>query len=65
MKKYEKREYNGISLVTSIEDKETAYLVKKFLDIGIQIRHADRLPPIDFTLSDKEMIATVEKLMCL
>ena len=37
------------------------YLVKKFLNIGVQIRHVNNMPPIDFALSDKEIIATTEK----
>ena len=38
-----------------------ADLIKKFLDIGVQIRHVNNMPPIDFAVSDKEMIATTEK----
>ena len=39
----------------------TVDLIKKFLDIGVQIRHVSNMPPIDFAVSDKEMIATTEK----
>ena len=59
---YRKGEHAGIRLVTSVTDKESAVLVKKFLDIGVQIRHVNNMPPIDFALSDKEMIATIEKV---
>jgi len=61
MNKYEKAEHNGIKLVTTIEDKDSAELVRKFLDIGVQIRHVTNMPPIDFALSNTTIIATVEK----
>jgi signal transduction histidine kinase len=59
--KYKKKEHKGIRMVTSITDKDNANLIKKFLEIGVQVRHAKNMPPIDFAVSDKEMIATIEK----
>jgi signal transduction histidine kinase len=59
--KYKNGEHNGIKLVTAIVDKDAAGLVKKFLDIGVQIRHTNNMPPIDFAVSDKEIVATTEK----
>jgi signal transduction histidine kinase len=59
--KYKKGEHKGIKLVTTIVDKDAADLVKKFLDIGVQIRHVNNMPPIDFAVSDKEIVATTEK----
>src|ERR687888_131883 len=61
MDKYKKGEHKGIKLATTVIDKDTADLVKKFLDIGIQIKHVNNMPPIDFAVSDKEMIATLER----
>ena len=61
MTNYKNGEHKGIKLVTTIVDKESADLIKKFLDIGVQIRHINNMPPIDFAVSDKEMIATTEK----
>ena len=61
MDKYKKGEHNGIKLATTIVDKDAADLVKKFLDIGIQVKHINNMPPIDFAVSDKEMIATLER----
>jgi signal transduction histidine kinase len=61
MNKYKQREHKGIKLLTTIGDKDAADLVKKFLNIGVQIRHVNNMPPIDFALSDKEIIATTEK----
>jgi signal transduction histidine kinase len=60
MEKRERREHNGIRVVTTI-DKDTKDLIKTFLGIGVEIRHAQNMPPIDFAVSDKEMIATIEK----
>ena len=62
MDKYKKGEHKEIKLVTTIVDKDSADLVKKFLNIGVQIRHVNNMPPIDFAVSDKEMIATIEKM---
>jgi signal transduction histidine kinase len=59
--KYKNGEHKGIKLVTRIVDKDAAELVKKFLDIGVQIRDINNMPPIDFAVSDKEIVATTEK----
>ena len=61
MERYRKGEHKGIKLVTTI-DKDNADLVKKFLGIGVQIRHIKNMQPIDFAVSDKEMIGTTEKI---
>ena len=61
MNKYKQGEHKGIKLLTTIADKDAADIVKKFLKIGVQIRHVKNMPPIDFALSDKEIIATTEK----
>jgi signal transduction histidine kinase len=53
-------EHKGIRLVTSILDNDDAELAKEFLDIGVQIRHVKNMPPIDFSVSDKEIIATLQ-----
>src|SRR5215212_1313729 len=62
MNKYRKGEHEGIRWVTSITDKDNADLVRIFLNIGVQIRHVKNMPPIDFAVSDKEMMATIEKM---
>jgi nitrogen-specific signal transduction histidine kinase len=62
MNKYRKGEHKGITWVTSITDKDSANLVRSFLNIGVQIRHVKNMPPIDFAVSDKEMMATIEKM---
>jgi signal transduction histidine kinase len=62
MKKYRNGEHRGIRWVTSIRDKDNADLVKVFLNVGVQIRHVKNMPPIDFAVSDKEMMATIERM---
>ncbi|HKG72563.1 MAG TPA: hypothetical protein VKA87_11715, partial [Nitrososphaeraceae archaeon] len=62
MNKYRKGEHEGIRWVTSITDQDSADLVRTFLNIGVQIRHVKNMPPIDFAVSDKEMMATIEKM---
>jgi signal transduction histidine kinase len=61
MNKYKQGEHKGIKLLTTITDKDAADIVKKFLNIGVQVKHVNNMPPIDFALSDKEIIATTEK----
>jgi signal transduction histidine kinase len=61
MEKHKNGEHKGIRIVTSIADKDNANLVHKFVDIGIHVRHAKNMPPIDFAVSDKELIANIEK----
>jgi signal transduction histidine kinase len=60
--KYRKGEHEGIRWVTSITDKDNADLARDFLNIGVQIRHVKNMPPIDFAVSDKEMMATIERM---
>jgi signal transduction histidine kinase len=60
MDRKRKKEHDGIKLVTSI-DKDSVDIVRAFLNIGVDIRHVKNLPPIDFSVSDKEMIATIQK----
>ena len=61
MQEYSKGGHKGIRLVSSI-DRESLDIVRKFLAIGVQIRHVKNMPPIDFAVSDREMIATIEKI---
>ena len=62
LNKYRKGEHKGIRWITSIIDKDSADLVRLYLDIGVQVRHVKNMPPIDFAVSDKEMMATIEKM---
>jgi two-component system, OmpR family, sensor histidine kinase VicK len=60
MERYRKGDHDGIRLVTSI-DKDSVDLVRAFLKIGVQVRHVKNLPPLDFSVSDKDMVATILK----
>jgi hypothetical protein len=58
---HRKEEGKGMRWIVKI-DKENLNLVKIFLDAGIQIRHVNNMPPMNFSVSDKEMSATIEKM---
>jgi signal transduction histidine kinase len=60
--KYRKGEHEGIRWITSITDKDNLDLARDFLNIGVQIRHVKNMPPIDFAVSDKKMMATIERM---
>jgi len=59
--KYRNGEHKGIRFVTNV-DKRSADMIKQFLEIGVQVRHVNNLPPIDFAVSDKEIVAKVHKV---
>jgi hypothetical protein len=59
--KFMNGEHKGIRFVTKV-DKESAKMIKRFLEAGVQVRHVDNLPPIDFAVSDKEIVAKVHKV---
>ena len=59
--KFSNGEHKGIRFVTKV-DKKSATMVKRFLEAGVEVRHVDNLPPIDFAVSDKEIVAKVHKV---
>jgi two-component system, OmpR family, sensor histidine kinase VicK len=56
-----KGEHKGIKAITII-DESSMKLTKTLIDAGIQIIHVRNPPPISFTLSDKEIAVTIEKM---
>jgi hypothetical protein len=59
--RFKKGEHRGIKIITTgIQDH--IKLVRELLDLGIQIRDIGNMPPINFSLTDKEVIATIEKI---
>ena len=58
MEKSKNGEHNGIRWLTSIKDKDSAHLVKIFLDYGVVIRHINQIP-ISFGVSDKEVVGSI------
>ena len=57
----EQKESNRLRWIINI-NKDSIKLVKIFLKIGFQIRHVKNMLPINFSVSDKEVALTVEKM---
>lgn len=60
--KYHSGEGNGIKWVMTI-DKESIELVKKFLELGMKIRHVKNLIPINFAVGERELNATMGEMV--
>jgi signal transduction histidine kinase len=54
-------EHKGIRYVTKINN-ENVKLAKLYLDSGLQIKHLGNLPPLSFSVSDKKIAVTIEKM---
>lgn len=53
----------GIHWLTYIDNnKKDMELVKRFLIKGIEFRHSDNLPPLNFAVSDKQFVGSLEKI---
>jgi signal transduction histidine kinase len=52
----------GIKWVINMEGKESIDLVRKFVDLGMQIRHVKNLSSMNFAVGEKEVNATIEKM---
>ena len=64
MKIFEKQrrgETKGIRWIMRIE-KDSVNVVKKFLRLGVEIRHVKNIAPINFAVSKHGLIATVEEM---
>ena len=62
---YRGGKHAGIRWVTKIEDIEDSRLlevIKAFMQLGMQIRHVTTIPPMSFSVSEKEMGVTVENM---
>ena len=59
--KYKKGQGNGIRWIMDIQ-KESVELVKIFLDLGMQVRHVKSISAMNFTVGDKEVNATIDKM---
>jgi signal transduction histidine kinase len=54
----------GIRWLTYIDNnKKYVGLVKKFLSMGFEMRHSDHLPPLNFAISDKQFVGSLEKIV--
>ncbi|HEY6885937.1 MAG TPA: HAMP domain-containing sensor histidine kinase, partial [Nitrososphaeraceae archaeon] len=56
--KSKNEEHKGIRWLTSIMDKDSANLVRIFLDGGVVIRHIDKIP-MSFGVSEKEVVGSI------
>src|SRR5215813_6478684 len=61
LEKQKKGEHKGLRYISNITQDNSKF-VKVFLDAGIRIRHLKNLPPMSFGVSDKEIVATIEKM---
>ena len=62
MDKHRKGEHKGIRLVTTAIDRDSVELIKMLLDFGIQIREIKNMPPMNFSVTDKELHATIDDM---
>ena len=61
LEKQKMGEGEGIRWIMGIE-KDSVKLVKKFLKLGVKIRHVKNLAPINFAVSKSGLVATVEEM---
>jgi len=61
LEKEKRGEGEGVRWIMRIE-KDSVKLVKKFLKLGVKIRHVKNLAPINFAVSKYGLIATVEEM---
>src|SRR5215471_7169020 len=61
LNRYRKGEHKGIRFITTI-NKDNEGLATLLLNEGVQIRHTKNLTPLSFCISNREFLATVEKM---
>ncbi|MGH9988264.1 MAG: hypothetical protein ACRD8W_30385, partial [Nitrososphaeraceae archaeon] len=54
-------EHKGLRCATSINNANVK-LAKLYLDFGIQVKHLDNTPLLSFSVSDKQIAVTLEKM---
>jgi two-component system, OmpR family, sensor histidine kinase VicK len=62
LEKYHRGEGRGIKWVMTI-NKESIELVRKFLELGVKIRHVKNLTPISFAVGEHELNATLSEMI--
>ncbi len=55
-------EHKGIWLVTTAINRDSIEPLKILMDMGIQIKHINNMPPMNFSVTDKEIQATIDKM---
>jgi signal transduction histidine kinase len=61
LNRHRRGEHKGIRFITPI-NKDNQGLVTLLLNEGVQIRHTKNLTPLSFSISNKEILATAEKM---
>jgi signal transduction histidine kinase len=61
LSKQREGQHKGIRLIVTI-DRNTIDLVKKFVEVGVQVRHVRNLLPLSFVVTDKEVQANLEDI---
>src|SRR5215467_13417004 len=61
--RHRRGEHKGIRFITTI-NKNNEGLAILLLNEGVQIRHSKNLTPLSFCISNKEFLATAEKMEC-
>src|SRR5215467_1631445 len=59
--RYRRGEHKGIRFVTTI-NKDNEGLATLLLNEGVQLRHTKNLTPLSFSISNKEFLATAERM---
>jgi two-component system, OmpR family, sensor histidine kinase VicK len=59
--RYRRGEHKGVRFITTI-NKDNEGLATLLLNEGVQIRHTKNLTPLSFTISNKEFLATAERM---
>ena len=54
---------NAIRWITTIDKKHEIPLIRILLGLGMQIRHSKFLTPMSFIIGDREVIASIEKII--
>jgi nitrogen-specific signal transduction histidine kinase len=55
-------EHKGIRLVTTSIERNSIELLRILLELGIQIRDIKNIPPMNFSVTGKEVYATIDKM---
>jgi len=61
LNKYKQGQHKGVRWLGCMNTKEDVEIVKKFLDLGMQIRHTKDIP-INCSITDKEFNFTLDKM---
>jgi hypothetical protein len=61
LNKYKQGQHKGVRWLGCMNTKEDVEIVKKFLDLGMQIRHTKDIP-LNFSITDREFNFRVDKM---